>query len=229
MKKLWMLFVVLFLLVACGGNSAEPAATNEETMSNETEMMDKPEETMAGEGEMMEEHPTEETMSGEGEMMEKPEESMAGEGEMMDHPAWQIITLTDVRTNETFTFADFAGKTVFVEPMATWCTNCRQQLTHVQAARAQLNDENVVFVALSVETSIDNATLAEYTVDTGFDWMFAVATPELLQELAGIFGQTITNPPSTPHFIIRPDGTTTDLVTGIETADQLIAQLQAVE
>ena len=33
----------------------------------------------------------------------------------------------DARTGQTFTLADLQGKTVYVEPMATWCTNCRQQ------------------------------------------------------------------------------------------------------
>jgi cytochrome oxidase Cu insertion factor (SCO1/SenC/PrrC family) len=142
-------------------------------------------------------------------------------------PAWQSLPLVNARTGETFSLADFAGKTVFVEPMATWCTNCKQQLGNVRAAREQLNSANVVFVALSVETDLEAAALAEYADGNGFDWVFAVVTPELLGELAATFGRTITNPPSTPHFIIRPDGTTTPLVTGIESADQIVSQLQA--
>ena len=43
-------------------------------------------------------------------------------------PTWQTLPLTNARTGETFTFADFAGKTVFVEPMATWCTNVTTQV-----------------------------------------------------------------------------------------------------
>jgi thiol-disulfide isomerase/thioredoxin len=154
------------------------------------------------------------------------DEVMADDKMMEDLPLWQQITLTDVRTNETFTLADFAGKTVYVEPMATWCTNCRRQLGNVQEARAQLNDDNVVFVGISVETNIDNATLAEYTVNTGFDWPFAVATPEMLQLLAEQFGRTIVNPPSTPHFIISPDGSFSELVTGFESPEEIIGRLQ---
>ncbi|MDX2160421.1 MAG: TlpA disulfide reductase family protein [bacterium] len=136
------------------------------------------------------------------------------------------MPLTNARTGETFTFADFAGQTVFVEPMATWCTNCRQQLGHVRSAREQLGD-SVVFIALSVETNIASADLASYADDQGFDWQFAVLTPELLGELVNTFGRTISNPPSTPHFILRPDGTTTTLFTGIKSPDEIIAQVQA--
>jgi thiol-disulfide isomerase/thioredoxin len=159
-----------------------------------------------------------------------PTESAAVDGaaaSAITRPAWQTLPLVNARTGETFTFADFAGKTVFVEPMATWCTNCRQQLGNVNSARAQVSADQVVFVALSVETNITAADLAQYADQNGFDWVFAVMTPEVLGELTNAFGRTITNPPSTPHFIIRPNGSTTDLVTGIESSDQIVQQIQS--
>ena len=223
-KSPFTLFLLLaLLLVACGGsnNTAEPMAENTATSENNTMMND---------AAMNDEAMADETMADEAmhdNMMD--EEAMADEAmgdEMMsDAAAWQNITLTNVRTGETFTLADFAGKTIFVEPMATWCTNCRRQLSNVSAARTQFGDD-VVFVGLSVETTISNDDLKAYTDSTGFDWVFAVATPELLQELVALYGQTITNPPSTPHFIIRPDGSTTDLVTGIEGVEEIVTQIQ---
>jgi thiol-disulfide isomerase/thioredoxin len=143
-----------------------------------------------------------------------------------DLPAWQTLPLTDARSGATFTLADFAGQTVFVEPMATWCSNCRRQLQNVRAAQAQLGPD-VIFIGLSVETTLDNAAMAAYATNEGFEWPFAVASEELLQALVAEFGRTVVNPPATPHFIIRPDGSFTELTTGIESAADLIAQLQA--
>ena len=245
--------VLLLLLAACGGsnNASEPAANEtmaEEAMADKTadevmadeamadETMSDPataehsetmsDETMLDES-MSDESMADESMADEG----MADEGMADEGSaMMDDSmaaAWQQLVLTNARTGETFTFADFAGKTVFVEPMATWCSNCRQQLGNVSTAKAQLNSDEVVFVALSVETNISDADLAQYADAAGFDWLFAVATPELLQALVGTFDRTITNPPSTPHFIIRPDGSTTALVTGIESPELLIEAINA--
>jgi thiol-disulfide isomerase/thioredoxin len=139
-------------------------------------------------------------------------------------PDWQLLVLTDARTGAPFTLADFAGKTVFVEPFATWCTNCRQNLANAHAARQQA-DGDVVFVALSVEPNIGSDALAAYASDTGYDLMFAAMPPEMLQALAAQFGQTITNPPATPHFVIRPDGSTGDLVTGIKSTAEILAQV----
>ena len=148
---------------------------------------------------------------------------------MANLPAWQTLPLTDARTGEQIVLANLAGKTVFVETMATWCTNCRQQLNNVAAARAQLGNDEVVFIAVSVETNIAATDLAQYATDNNFEWTFAVSTPEMLVELASAFGQTIANPPATPHFIIRPDGSVTDLITGIDSPEQLIQDLQAAQ
>ncbi|MEZ4594672.1 MAG: TlpA disulfide reductase family protein [Chloroflexota bacterium] len=252
--KLTLLLLLALLLVACGGaeTPAEPSAsdaTSSEEMMDDTmtddEMMEEPVDD-----EMMDESMDDEMMSDESmdeemamsdheEGMAELEETMADaeamDDEMMDDdmamsdlPLWMTTELTDVRTGETFTLADFAGKTVFVEPMATWCTNCRRQLGNVAEARAQLADrDDVVFVGLSVETSLTNENLANYTNETGFNWTFAVVTPEMLISLADTFGQTVTNPPSTPSFLIRPDGSTTDLETGFEDAEQLLQRIEA--
>lgn len=161
-------------------------------------------------------------------------DEMSGEGmdeddDSANAPAWQKSTLADARTGDLFTLSDFQGKTLFIEPMATWCGNCRRQLTNVRSAMQQLGGDDVIFIALSVETNIDDAALANYANGEGFDWRFAVMTPELLRLLADVFGQAITNPPATPHFIVKPDGTFTELVTGIESAEQIVTQIRAAQ
>src|SRR5689334_22494269 len=65
-------------------------------------------------------------------------------------PAWLTLPVVDAHTGETFTLADFAGKTVWVEPMATWCTTCRGQLPNVEAARVALNSDQYAFISFSV-------------------------------------------------------------------------------
>lgn len=227
-----LLLVALLVLTACGGGAETAvelsASDASETMSDD-EMMDTSGDASMGEDMTMTEHEEgmaelDQTMAEVDAMAEEMGDDMA----MTDAPAWKTIALTDVRSGETFTLADFAGKTVFVEPMATWCTNCRRQLGNVSQAKAQLGDsEDVVFVSLSVETNIGNGDLANYTDETGFDWAFAVATPEMLISLVETFGQSITNPPSTPHFIIRPDGSTTELTTGFEGPEELLQNLEA--
>ena len=140
---------------------------------------------------------------------------------------WQRLPLTDARTGETFTLADLSG-TVYVEPMATWCSNCRTQLGNVQAAQTQIAKDatrGVTFLALSVETTLEPAALARYADEQGFDFTFAVMTPELLRALAAEFGQSVANPPATPHFVVYPDGTWGDLMTGFSPPDAVLSAL----
>jgi hypothetical protein len=145
-----------------------------------------------------------------------------------ERPAWHTLPLVDARTGQTFTLADLAGKTVYVEPMATWCTNCRGQMNVIRdQVLSQIDQERTVFVGLSVETDLPSEKLAAYVDTHGFSWTFAVMTPELLQGLSSTFGLTVANPPAIPHFLIGPDGTTSDLSTGFHSADRLLEQLTA--
>jgi thiol-disulfide isomerase/thioredoxin len=139
-------------------------------------------------------------------------------------PAWQTMTFTDV-DGGAFTLADFLGKPVFVETFATWCPNCREQLQATNAAAQQLGDQ-AVFIALSVETGLSNAEVAEYAADNGFDAVrFAVMSPEALAAVVDGLGQSAANPPSTPKVVIDAMGAAGELTTGFESADDIVAQV----
>lgn len=148
----------------------------------------------------------------------------SGRSEPVDLAAWQEIELVDA-DGEVFTFADLLGRPVFVETFATWCGNCRRQLGDTNRAADQAGDE-AVFVALSVETDLDPADMAEYADEQGFEHVrFAVMTPEMLAAVNDAFGNTALNPPSTPHLTVAPDGTVGDLATGFESPESILASL----
>lgn len=243
-KTILLLISALLLFTAC--QTAAPAEPEPETAvsaptDTDSEMMEADSSEMAMEEDSSEmsagmhddmvddDEMTAESADGMDEEMTESDqaEDMMANTEMETAAAWATTPLTNARTGETFTLADFMGQTVFVEPMATWCTNCLRQLGTVRDVQAQLTNENVTFVALSVETNIDDSELAAYAVDRGFDFVFAVATPELLEMLVAQFGQSVINPPSTPHFIISPDGAAGELDTGFESADELLAQIES--
>jgi thiol-disulfide isomerase/thioredoxin len=145
-------------------------------------------------------------------------------------PAWMTTELTDACSGETFALADFAGKAVYVEAMATWCPPCRDQLGRVKEAAAQIPDEErakFAFVALSSETDLPREALAEYAASNDFPFVFAVMPAPMLQSMAEDLGQEIAVPPATPHLILAPDGTAGAVRTGAESPDDLLALLKA--
>ncbi|MEO6063605.1 MAG: redoxin family protein [Thermoflexales bacterium] len=208
----------ILVLAACAGvqPQAAPTAKPTEALPKPTEAMPKPTEAMA--------KPTE-AMPKPTEAMAKPTEAMPKPTEAMAKPAWQTTKLTDARTGKTFTLADFPGKTVFVENMATWCANCAQQLRYVKDAQAKLDPNKVVFIALSVESDLKPADVASYADKAGFNFQFAVLNAEQLKLMVDAFGFTAINPPSTPHFVIKPDGMVSKLLTGFVDANALVKLL----
>ncbi|MDP9365294.1 MAG: TlpA family protein disulfide reductase [Chloroflexota bacterium] len=143
-------------------------------------------------------------------------------------PAWTTAELTDACSGQSFSLADFAGKTVYVEAMATWCPPCRDQLARVKEAAAQIPEEergDIVFVALSSEVDLPRESLAAYAEDNGFPFVFAVMPAEMLRAMADDLGQEIAVPPATPHLIVAADGTVGELHTGSAAPEEILALL----
>jgi thiol-disulfide isomerase/thioredoxin len=141
-------------------------------------------------------------------------------------PAWMTAELTDACSGETFALADFAGKTLYVEPMATWCVNCREQLARTGDAFAQLAEaerSDVVLLALSSEVGLPREDLAAYAEASELPFIFAVMSEEMLKAMADDLGQEIAVPPATPHLIVAPDGTVGELRTGGASVEDLLA------
>ena len=130
-----------------------------------------------------------------------------------------------MRSGETFSLAELAAdKPVLLETMAIWCTTCLSQQREVVRAH-DLGDFHSV--GIDVDPNERAPDLAAYADREGFDWRFAVADRELAGLLTERFGFEVTNPPSTPTFVIS-DGTIRALEFGhVRSAEELIEELGA--
>lgn len=137
-------------------------------------------------------------------------------------PEWQTLTMTNARTGEEFAVSDFLGCAVYVETMATWCINCLMQMGNVAEALPNLDPDRHVVIAISVETDLPAEDLARYADNSNLDWIFSVASPEVLKAIVDEFGRDAIVPPSTPHVIVNPDGTAGDLLTGLKGPDEIV-------
>lgn len=139
--------------------------------------------------------------------------------------AWGSATLTDVETGSAFRIADFAGRTVFIESMAIWCTNCRAQQGRFREALAQLDPAEVAYVVLTVDPSETADSLKAYEAQQGFTGTYAVAGREVAGALVAEFGPNAINPPAVPLVLIRPDGSI-QFRTGAESVEDIIATVR---
>jgi thiol-disulfide isomerase/thioredoxin len=170
--------------------------------------------------------------SGEGDMMED-----AQSDEMMDEsvpdqsivetPTWFSAALTNVNQEATFTINDYRGKVVLVETMAIWCSNCLSQQKQVRELHNLIGEQDdFISVGLDIDPNENAVDLAGYTDRNGFDWVYAVAPPEVSREIGQIYGSQFLNPPSTPILIIDRHGEAHPLPFGIKSAADLRAAVE---
>ncbi len=144
-----------------------------------------------------------------------------------DRPAWQTVPLTDAAGGAAFTLADFPEQTVWVQLISVSCANCLAQQAQLRAAREQLGEDQYRYISLSIEASDTPEMLSAYAARENFPWVFALAPASMVSQLVAHFGQAVTDSAATPHFIISPSGAVSQLVTGMKTAEQLVAELTA--
>lgn len=132
------------------------------------------------------------------------------------------LPLTDVRTGATLQIADFAGRVVLIEGMATWCPPCLVQQTQAAGALAELDATKVVYISIDIDPREPAATLSDYADRNHFPWAFATGSPEFLRELAKAFGDGVLNPPATPMIVVDGQGTPTLVEFGIKQASRIV-------
>jgi thiol-disulfide isomerase/thioredoxin len=85
-------------------------------------------------------------------------------------PEWFALEMTDVRTGESFSVDDFAGKVVLIETMAQWCPTCVQQEDEVRTLHELLGEpDDLVSISLDVDLNEDAASLKDYAATWGYD------------------------------------------------------------
>lgn len=139
---------------------------------------------------------------------------------------WRTAELRDVRSGEILTISELGGSLVVIETMAIWCVTCRLQQNEAAAALASLDSDEIVYISLDIDPNENEADLARYAEDTGFDWHFVVASREVARSLADTFGEQVLSPPATPVVVVTPAGEVT-VRFGIQRADALVAEFSS--
>lgn len=93
-------------------------------------------------------------------------------------PAFELTDLS----GRTWTSADLAGKTVFINAWATWCGPCRQELPAVQVLHERVKDRDDL-VVLTFNSDADLGGVAPYLQKNGFDFPVLLADDYLEDEL----------------------------------------------
>ena len=158
-----------------------------------------------------------------------PQPNAGGNAAPLDAATTRAILdyeLIDVRSGGRFTLRQLASdKPVLVETMAVWCVTCLGQQREVVRAHALADFHSV---GLDVDPNERAADLVTYSEREGFDWPYAMADAGLVKLLTDAYGFGVTNPPSTPTFVITQDGKIRALEFGrVRSAEELVTELGA--
>lgn len=142
-------------------------------------------------------------------------------------PDWFSAALTDVRSGQAFNINDFRGKVVLLETMAIWCSNCKKQQVQVKELHGLLGSQpELVSIGLDIDPNESAPDLKAYIENNGFDWTYAVSSPEVSREIANLYGDQFLNPPATPMLLVDRLGQVHVLPFGIKSAQELQAFIQ---
>ena len=212
--------------------------SHDDTMDDESddEMMEESDDDMMddeSDDDMMNESDDDmmEDESADDAMMEEPADDAMMEDESADGammgPDWFSVSLTDVNSDSPFTVTDHQNKVILVETIAVWCSNCLRQQREVRTLHQLLGErDDFVSLALDVDTRETADVLKAHAAGNGFDWLYAVAPPEVAREIGQLYGDQFLSPPSTPMLIIDRHGEVHPLPFGVKSADDLQAALE---
>ncbi len=140
------------------------------------------------------------------------------------YPDWYGVSLTDINSGENFSIEDNIGKVYLVETLAVWCSNCLKQQQEVKRFHDLLGErDDFESLGINIDPNEDTALLADYVRKNGFDWLYVVASDEVINEISALYGPQFLNPPSTPMLIIDRQGNPHPLGFGIKSAEELLA------
>jgi cytochrome oxidase Cu insertion factor (SCO1/SenC/PrrC family) len=196
-KRLWVFSLLILTAVIVSACNPTPADPNQPAVESEPMM----------EGTLEEQQPADDAGP-----------ALAPES----FPLWFSIEMTDVNTGMVFTVADFQGKVVLVETMAIWCPKCLTQQKEVYRLHDILGDrDDFVSLGINTDPNEDSTQLSAYVKNNRFDWLYVVASNELINEIGELYGSQYLNPPSTPMLIIDRQGKAHLLPFGIKSAEEL--------
>jgi cytochrome c-type biogenesis protein len=89
----------------------------------------------------------------------------SGDSEVVD------FEMVDVDGNE-FSLSDFRGKVVYLEFMATWCSDCKKLTKELKDVYAEFGND-IVMISLDIDKKETPEQLKTYANENGAKWIFA--------------------------------------------------------
>ena len=85
------------------------------------------------------------------------------------------FSLNDLE-GDNFGLEDFRGKTVVLNFMATWCSGCKKEMTHLNTIDQEYDDSKIAIISIDVDPSEITEQLKDFKQEANYDWKFAMGS-----------------------------------------------------
>lgn len=135
---------------------------------------------------------------------------------------WQDIELQAVDESDPFTIRSL-DRPVLVETFEVWCSTCTRQQQEVKSLKEDVEFESVT---LGTDPNQNPGRILEHKSRYGFDWRYAIAPQQMIDQLRAEYGNEIAHPPSAPMILVCENGTR-QLPSGVKPASDLAEEIEA--
>ena len=112
-----------------------------------------------------------------------------------------------------------------LETFAVWCSICTKQQKEIKKLHGRIGDD-FVSITVGVDPNEDADKVRAHVKRNGFDWLYAVASPEMTRSLIDEFGTMVINAPAAPIIIIDEDGEARLLGRGVKSVEKLEKEIK---
>ena len=114
-----------------------------------------------------------------------------------------------------------------METMAVWCPKCLTQQQEIAQLKTLFADQDdFVSIGIDIDANENETLLASHVKKYGFNWIFAIASKSVIDEIGALYGAQYLNPTATPMLIIDKQGGQHPLPFGIKSAEELQKAVQ---
>jgi hypothetical protein len=174
---------------------------------------------MPGTGEMMSNTATPEAMAPTEMAMTETVMSTGTPSGMMMGDEWLGIALIDVNSDKSFKLSDYQGKTVLVELISTQSSLSLLQQKSIQAIAT--GNPDLVVVSLDISSNENMDSLHSHVMMNTFQWSFAMAPADVVNEIGAQYGSQYTDPANLPMLAIDQKGVSHALPLNLTGQDQI--------
>ncbi len=93
--------------------------------------------------------------------------------------------LTDILSNQTFSLADFQGKTIILDLFTTWCPPCRESVPRMRDIYNSYSAEELTIISVDIDVNETESLVRTFILEYEMEWFVALDNDSIVRSYYG--------------------------------------------